>query len=377
LSSNESEQMQMRARLTIGRPLALLTVVVLGLIVGASSAAADTPVATVDQPTPIRSWKGIGAFSVYDRQAGVYRLAVTFAGGVPQLLPVSPRTVVFDADVGPDTDNEAAIVYSRCEHEPDAAGTGRQGCDIYRYSLTRKVESPISNANSTAASEFNPTIWRGRVAWVRTYDQRKDDTPSVYTRELNTARLHRSQRLPGVSTRSCVATAVAGETACRTTMQRRVDALELYGRWAALNTSYNDEPGETGDNVELRLDDLDGGSRQIARIHNPGLGGQRHVGPSFDRGRLYFARTCAGDPGGCSTSNSGAFRYGLSTGAYELAGFVRRLTGFSYVDAQHAYEVQAPETRQGSCGNSLPGEFAPCQIVLTGAMSFHRTKAPR
>ena len=96
-------------------------------------ASAETTITSVERPTEIRSWKGIGAFSVYDKSAGVYRLAITRVGGAPQILPVAPRSVAFDADVGPDTKGGAAIVYSRCEQEPDRSGSTRKDCDIYRY----------------------------------------------------------------------------------------------------------------------------------------------------------------------------------------------------------------------------------------------------
>jgi hypothetical protein len=161
-----------------------LVLAVVALVVVAPAASADTPIATVDRPTGIRAWKGIGVFSVHDAQAGAYRLAITRLGSAPELLPVAARPVPFDADVGPDSRDEAAIVYSRCERE----APGRRGCDLFRYSLTRGVEAPIRNADSDTASEFNPTIWGGRVAWARTYDEREDARPYVYTRELTAPR---------------------------------------------------------------------------------------------------------------------------------------------------------------------------------------------
>ena len=48
---------------------------------------------------------------------------------------VAPRTVPFDADVGPDLAMRPTVVYSRCERERP-----RRDCDIYRYSIARGVE---------------------------------------------------------------------------------------------------------------------------------------------------------------------------------------------------------------------------------------------
>ena len=44
---------------------------------------ADRLLGAVERPTPIRAWGGIGAFSVHDSGAGVYRLAVTGPDGPP------------------------------------------------------------------------------------------------------------------------------------------------------------------------------------------------------------------------------------------------------------------------------------------------------
>ena len=353
-------------------PKALLVAVAVGLAVPAI-ASAETTITTVERPTEIRSWKGIGAFSVYDKGAGVYRLAITRVGGAPQILPVAPRSVTFDADVGPDTKGEAAIVYSRCEQEADRSGSPRKDCDIYRYSITRKVESKITNADSDTASEFNPTIWDGRVAWVRTYDRRSDATPYVYTRELTAPRTRRSQRLPGVPTRR--QWEFDGEGTVRTT-SRRVAELELYGRWLALNVTYTGEGLPGISQTEVRLDTLDGRARQVAQMAS-GLSGQSFIGLSFDEGRLYWAKFCGGDPAGCNETNSGAFRYRLSTGEYALAAFDRQLAGFSYVDDNRAYEVRIGSGQGGECGNP-PTDAAPdCEVVYTDPLTFRSTKTPR
>lgn len=346
-----------------------VAVVALGsVVVPATAGAAEKTVAKVDRATEIRSWKGIGAFSVYDEKKGVYRLAITRVGAKPEILPVAPRSVAFDADVGPDTRNEPAVVYSRCDSEAPE----RRDCDIFRYSITRNVESKITNADSDSASEFNPTIWAGRVAWVRTYDRRADDTPYVYTRTLTAPRTRRSQRLPGVPTRR--QSDLDGATV--PTTSREIHELELYGRWVALNVTYTYEGGGgICGRKEIRLDTLDGEVRQIAD-QTCGLGGQSYVGLSFDEGRLYWVRYCQGDPDGCR-DKAGAFRYRLSTGEYALAGHTRQLTGFSYVDDNRVYEVRGP----GGCGTRFgdrpTDRFGDCEIVYTDPLDFASTTGPR
>ena len=332
------------------RMLGVAAVALGSVVVPATAGAAEKTVTTVERPTEIRSWKGIGAFSVYDEKEGVYRLAITRVGAKPEILPVAPRPVAFDADVGPDTRNEPAIVYSRCDSEAPE----RRDCDLFRYSITRNVESKIANADSDSASEFNPTIWDGRVAWVRTYDRRADDTPHVYTRTLTAPRTRRSQRLPGVPTRR--QSELDGDTV--QTTSRAVQELELYGRNLALNVTYTGEELSGIYQAEVRLDTLDGRARQIAR-QSGGLSGQTYVGVSFDEGRLYWTRYCAVDEPACTKSSFGAFRYRLSTGEYALAGHTRQLSGFSYVDDNRVYEV-----RGGT-------------IVYTDPLDFASTEPPR
>lgn len=333
----------------------------------APAASADTPIATVDLPTEIRSWNGIAAFSVHDARAEVYRLAVTRGTGEPELLPVAPRPVPFDADIGPDSAGEPAVVYSRCEREAPR----RSGCDLHRYSLTRGVEAPIGNADDPTASEYAPTIWRGRVAWARSYDDRERGNPIVYTRELTAPRARRSARLPAIPTRRCGFEGTCGPT------DGDVAELELYGRWLASSVVYEYEgAGGVCGRREVRLATLDGEVRQVGD-HICGLNGQSWVGLSFDAGRLYVARYCQADPRGCGSGLYGAFRYRLSTGDYALARFGRRLAGFSYAGDGRAHEVRAPDTDAGYCGNSLPDETPPCEVVLTDPLSFERSRAPR
>ncbi|HEV2768972.1 MAG TPA: hypothetical protein VGV40_02150 [Solirubrobacteraceae bacterium] len=340
----------------------------LGSVAAPTSAlAAEKPIATVERPTEIRSWKGIGAFSVYDDKAGVYRLAITRAGAKPQLVPVAPRPVAFDADVGPDAKGEAAIVYSRCESE----APNRRDCDIFRYSIGRNVESKVTNADSDTASEFSPTLWRGRVAWVRTYDGRAASRPYVYTRTLTAPRARRSQRLPGLPTRRC-----SDITDRCSRPAGAVESLELYGRLVALNVSYTYEGSPGFAQKEIRLATLGGDVRGIA-AQTTGLSGQSYVGPSFDEGALYWARYCAGDESACNKNNSGAFRYRLSTREYALAGHTRKLTGFSYVDDDRVYEVRGERECGARVGTPPTAGFPDCQVVLTDPLKFTSTRAPR
>lgn len=115
-------------------------------------------------------------------------------------------------------------------------------------------------------------------------------------------------------------------------------------------------------------------ARLLARV-SPGISGQQLIGPSLDGDVVFWARRCGGDPSGCPATTSGAFRYRIGTGRYDLAGFTRRLTGFAATGARRAYEVRAPEMPGGYCGNSLPSPRAQCQVVLDDALPSFRPLA--
>jgi hypothetical protein len=334
-------------------------------IAGLSSAAmsanavADTPIGTTTRPTPIRAWDSVAVFSLYDAASGGYRLAISRNGGPPEVLAVAAQPTAFDVDVGPNRSGSPAIVYSRCT----STGQRPRGCDLYRYSLSAGSESKLAGASSPNASETAPTIWGTRVAWARLSDARATRVPRIYTRTLSAPRSRPSRRLGGVPSRLC------GKDGCT------INELELRGRWLAMNVGY---PGPVCNNGQIRLESLAGRAIRIADT-TCGLDGQQFVGVSFDARNLYFARFC--QAGGCDI-RVGAFRYSLKTGRYSLAAFDDRLTGFSYDAGGRAYEVLAPDTAFGYCGNSVdeaPVPIVPpeCQIVLTGRLTFARTRALR
>jgi len=342
--------------------VALLAVAMCWLAVP-TAAHADRLLGAVERPTPIRAWDGIAAFSVHDSGAGVYRLAVTGPDGPPTLVNVAPRTVPFDADVGPDLAMRPTIVYSRCERE-----TPRRDCDIYRYSISRGVESKFAGADSDAASEFNPSIWRGEVAWVRTIDGRPAAAPRIYVRPVTAPRSRPSRRLSLIAGGGCASLA-----ACNAI----VEEIELYGRRLAVNVTFNS--GGFGGVCGLREIHVQTLGQRARRLASQlcGLGGQSYAGPSFVGGSLYWARYCAGDPGGCSAARAGAYRYGLRTGTYALAGFERDLTGFSYLGEGRAFEVRVTSNNNGECGNPPDDAAGDCQIVRVDGLRFRAVKAPR
>jgi hypothetical protein len=344
-----------------GRLLAAVCIAGLGTAAISASAGTDTPIAATKRPTPIRSWGRVAVFSLYDEASGEYHLAISRHGGPPETPALAPQSTPFEVDIGPGKGGSPTIVYSRCA----VTAPEPRGCDLYLYLLNSLsgIESKLVGASSPNASETAPTIWGGRIAWARHYDGgASTGTPRIYTRTLSAPPSRPSRRLPGIPSRFC------RHDGCT------VRELDLRGRRLALNVGY---PGPVCNNGQIRLDSLAGRAIRIANT-TCGLDGQTLVGVSFDARNLYFARFC--EAGGCDI-RTGAFRYSLRTARYSLARIDQRLTGFSYDTAGRAYEVLAPDTAFGYCGNSVEEAPVPvvppdCQIVLTNRLIFARARAP-
>ena len=151
----------------------------------------------------------------------------------------------------------------------------------------------------------------------------------------------------------------------------------LYGRRLAVNVTYG--RGHFGGICglkEIHLQTIGPRARRLASMLC-GLGGQSFAGSSFVGANLYWARYCAGDPGGCPPSRAGAYRYRLSTGAYALTRFRRDLTGFTYHGRGRAVEVRVTLNNAGGCGNPHIDAAGDCLIVRVDGLRFVAVRPPR
>lgn len=143
----------------------------------------DTPVIDLrDRLGKIAGYGDVLAWSEYNAGNASFSLMVKRGSQAPQKLNIASRRRPFDVDAGPDRDGKPALVYSRCRLDPkrsDSRGLyvsfglppypGGKGCDVYMYSLTAGRERRLSDISMREANEFMPSIWRGRVAFVRQY----------------------------------------------------------------------------------------------------------------------------------------------------------------------------------------------------------------
>ena len=251
----------------------------LGSMVLAAPAAAQD-VATLDHSSPVAAYGGRLLWSAFDPATQTYGL-VTRVGGATSAVPVARRTVPFDADLGPGAAGAIVAVYSRCATEitpsgsfgPSLYGKGR-GCDLYLFDFTTGQETRLASASAPDASEFWPTIWKGTLAFARTYDSKRD-FPYIYTRPLQGSA--RSTRQPGGPRNGCAK--------CDDKLSRPV-ALDLYGKRLAFAWQYIGT-GE-GFDTDIRMDTIGGGHVRV--VHQAG-GGLTQVEPGW---RVDRALPCNG-----------------------------------------------------------------------------------
>jgi hypothetical protein len=153
---------------------------------------------------------------------------------VTQPVPVAPRRVPFDVDLGPGPDGATVAVYSRCAQDPPA-GSGfaptlynrGRGCDLFLFDFATGAERRLANASSPTATEFFPTIWRDTLAFGRTYDNKRA-FPYIYTRPVEGDAT--STRQPGGARNACRRNPNTGRTSCSPNTVSRPMSLDLWGR---------------------------------------------------------------------------------------------------------------------------------------------------
>src|SRR3954447_2154250 len=129
---------------------------------------------TLPAPSIVSAYHSTVAYSAYKN--GLWSLVV---GG--KTVPVKPRRVPFDVDLGPDARGRTVAVYSRCASDPNPNfGAGAmaypdgyaQGCQVYLYDPAARRERPVANA-----AGFMPAIWKDTVVYAV-----GSETGSLYAR---------------------------------------------------------------------------------------------------------------------------------------------------------------------------------------------------
>jgi hypothetical protein len=145
-----------------------------------SAAPADGKVlARQYDPTPVAGYGGRLVWSRYDARHKLFRLVSTRVGRT-RTLPVPPRDVPFDVELGETASGEQLAVYSRCRGGENTFLPYRayHGCRLYRYSFDLRHEKPWRMALPRGVvSAFLPTISHGHLAFAA---RRRDGDVAMY-----------------------------------------------------------------------------------------------------------------------------------------------------------------------------------------------------
>jgi hypothetical protein len=292
----------------------------------AQAAQADETVTSIARPTPISAFGGVLAWSAYDAATERYVLMASTARAAPTPLPIRPRRVPFDIDLGPGPARGVVAAYARCRTEPGRAGLGNalavmpgwstgRGCDLYRFHFGTGRETRIRGASTRGASEFLPSIWRDRVGFARVYEKRRGAAGQrsyLYRRALGG---RTSRRLPA-GARSRYRVCVVPPRDCsrsRLIVEPGPTALDLFGRHLA----FGWDSGSDSPTSSLYLDSIAADSvrrRTLQRVSSGSLQGQEVISPAFAGAQLHWGFVRFGESQGNELR-----RLDLATGATEVA----------------------------------------------------------
>jgi hypothetical protein len=340
------------------RRIILLLTALAAALLGAAPAGAQGPaperLLPLAKETPIREYAGYALFSRWDGSA--YRLSVLRDGAVTD-LPVRPQATPFDADVGPDSSGSPSAVVSLCD----------VSCDLYVVGFgAGETPRPVANAN-TGLDETDPSVWKGRLVFARAYGAKV----VPYTKLLAAPRSRPSDRLAALPARRCGA---VDPPSCRPIERPELAQMEIWGRWIGQSWTYQPEDFPGFRQNEIRLTDVARtDTRQVAAMVT-GLGGQTYLGPSFAAGRLGFFRACQGDPAGCSTETSGALRYAISRGTYEIAGANEAWAGWALAGTG---DLHVPGAFDCSGGDPAAPPSEACAIWRRASLPWQPVDAER
>lgn len=320
------------------------------LTLGAAGAAqaAQAIVATESQPFTVAAWDGTVAWSHYDGQAKDYRL-LAWRDGATSSVDVKPSNAAFDVDLGTNRHGTTTAVYSRCATPPPSGGrTSKKlrGCDLYRIVLPNGAEQHLTKLSAPGADERQPTIWAGRIAFVRTLSSGRDEL-----RIGDTTTGSRGTRL--------VVRAPKG--------QRIVDPKLTYNRIAYTIVAPR---GRVSQRVIHLRTLASGRDEAIYRAASGGANEAFTTRPSFDQKatHLYWARTNLG-----SGRGNRLVRYTISTRMLSYAKSDSRVTSSAWASPALGLALGRGLTPEGGCDDA-PGTLSLCTVSTTGPVSF--TAAP-
>jgi hypothetical protein len=288
--------------------------------------------------------------------------------GSTSRLPVAPRAVPFDVDLGPAADGRPVAVYSRCVPERPTVAPDwmlARGCDLYEFDFVSGKERLLAGVSSRRRSETTPSIWRGSIAFARRLPGRPK--ARLYLKRAGHRRL---VRLPGGTFPPC------DRQFCGPREPRPyagADALDLGPRSLAFlwRLSHGKVIG-TGVAWELRLDPLSGRRGTIASSGT--VGGACEIGlplspNAVGRGVLFLERI-----GDCTVTRTPIVSFDARTGSFRQATPAVGLAYAIALDGRTIYWLRVPSPDPGGNCGAMPRA---CFLVRSSDLAFERVRRHR
>jgi hypothetical protein len=310
-----------------------LTVTALAVVVGSalacsSAAAAATPVETLVADTPAAAYDGTAMWSRLDAATGKYQLVQSVGGATPTLVAVPQRVGAFDVDLGSNRNGTTYAVYTR-------------DGDIYRLNPRTAVEKKLTQISAPDRAERNPTIQRGRIAFLR--------------------------RVGGMD-QLRIGDTTSGAKGTRLLLAKKaIQSIELGDQHVAWVDRLATRAPSSHQRVHIR--NIATGKDHV--VYSAGTGGASFsvvTKPSFIAGASAFlwARSRIG------TAGSRIVKYDLHTGQLSYAQGTPHYAAVAWVnDALGAVVSTSLIAGLGSKDSCIDGGVAYCFLRYTGPLSFN------
>lgn len=335
------------------------------------SAAADTVISQERAPSKVSAHLNRVVWSSYDPATGDYSLMSRDIFGTVTRLPVAPRKVPFDVDLGFLGEGAEVAAYSRCKLEARLTGGGSagllpnyatgRGCDIYLFDFDGQREVKYGPTAGGNASEFLPSASpAGRIAFARVYEHRSGSRgrlPYLYAKRGS----HSARRVPGGARGT---TGLPGPT-----------SLDLSG--SRLAFSWDWRPSGRGIHAsDVRVDVVKGSHRTLQSVRG-GLVARTLFSPTIVVRRVAWGRALVAGNGGRSDflydrdSVRGGTRHSQAPNFLVSTAGVPSQGGLYYLTTQSP-RLSGPAGRAPACAPPAEALPAMCTVARTDPLTFGR-----
>jgi hypothetical protein len=309
----------------------LLTAAAAGVVLAPAAAAqaAPTTLAVEQAPTRVAAWNGTLMWSRFDPATKAYTLVKSVNGSAPVPVGVAPRSgSPFDIDLGTGRSTGIYAVYTR-------AG------DIYRLNVATGAETKLSTLSSPVLAERDPTIQRGKIAFIR--------------------------RSKGLDELRIGETAAGEPKGSKLVVRRRsIESAELGNSQIA----YVEERGSDFSTLFVHIRNLTSGAdRQVYRAASGGANFADVTRPTYveQPAAFVWARTNLG-----SGTGNRIVRYTLRGSKLAYAAGTPRYNSTAWAGATLGLLTSGSLDGSQSPGACVDGPTNYCNVQLSGPLQFDR-----